>query len=137
MTETGFAGFNIEFAEQVLHFAKEHQTAKDGFRHDQGIFWLDNDSEQNECGTAACLAGIASHLHPSVEMKPYDLKKGNYLYPWNPEVEDWEDYEQVARRTLGVTWDQGDDLFFTIENQAAIQLLESYINEAKKERAHE
>ena len=128
-----FDGLDIEFATKVLDFAQKHQEATNGFRHDQSLFWVDNDRLQNECGTAACLAGIACYLHPSVEMR--ELPHSLYSYPFNLARNDWEDYEDCGRRTLGLTDDQADWLFYTKANGPAIALLETFINRAKEERA--
>lgn len=76
-----------------LAYAIEHQTLDKGF--DMGGFSLkDAAMADTHCGTSGCIAGWACWLFAP------DEKLG------------WADIQWMARKLLGLTHDQAEDLFF-------------------------
>ncbi len=123
---------HVNFSQQVLDFAQKHQEPKSRFRHDQDFFYA-----ENECGTAACLAGIACMLSSDVEIRNVTVDDEDSGYegfePFvNGKQAEWDD---EAQRLMGLTPGQANDLFYTFDNEEAIALLQEYIEDAEQQAA--
>lgn len=121
---------DIPFARKVLDYVQNHPDE----------FEMNHFGERGSaCGTSACIAGWAMELHP--ESKPVWTKVDSWikdehdLHVLGGAEIDGEFYneETAGRMLLGLTPDQSENLFYTGDNAAAIELLEGYITDAEKE----
>jgi hypothetical protein len=116
--------FNIELAEKVLR-----QITSDKRHHCQGT-WI----SENSCGTSACIAGwtalVDDNVHVEIQhgccYQIYDKSTGRNLGV----VSDY------ARRALGLTGGQDEELFYTMSRLESRRKLARMIKEAKKAQRH-
>lgn len=91
-------------------------------RHDQGV-WCSSPGDQEGCGTTYCIAGWVARLSG---MK-IDYDRGD-VYVEDRLIDDW------ARKKLGLTGDEAWNLFYCLDDEAALTLLDEYIQQGKNGR---
>lgn len=88
----------------LLRKTLEHITAHPE-EWDQGV-WM-REAARNECGTAGCLAGWALTLAGH----ELDFDKNNIFFGEAHYLTDGRPIEEAAEQELGLTEDQGEELF--------------------------
>jgi hypothetical protein len=123
---------DVPFARKVLEFARQEH---DDFKFDMRIWWDTtahwvDDQGVNRCGTAACLAGTAVHLHPDVTINSTDGITTSFTY----QGREWGNVSLLAKELLGLPEDEcdqdGDPHLFYTSNSEALLELENMITKA-------
>lgn len=121
-------GLNIELAEKVLKQVTEHPETHN--QHEWGY--------RNSCGTSACLAGWAVYIaHPDAVVQwrtnPYDTSTDQVACSVVPLGGGQRfDIATLAAEALGLDEDDADELFLTLDNEEAIEMLSEWIKEEKR-----
>lgn len=87
----------------------------------------DSWGEQSSCGTTHCIAGWACAM-TGAHLNWYTDHHG---YTWLRTVNDSEDPEVYAGRTLGLDEDAAKRLFYSMTKDAALTFLDKLIEEGK------
>jgi hypothetical protein len=110
---------NIELAEKV-----REAIFMDPESHDQGEY-----GRITDCGTIACIAGHTL-LQDGYTVK---LTKDNYTQYSRPDGSAVGFEFEEARELLGLTSEEAQALFYCMNNEEAIDMLEGYIKDARNQ----
>lgn len=140
-----FEKLDIPFCNKVLEYAEATQP---GFLHRQMTFFCTQDANAEDrsfwenvlkahnCGTVACLAGVACMLSPSIEMKPMTHHQGAVLH--EPFVDGrMVNWLEAAAEVMGLTEKQAHKLFWNFDNEIALDMLRDWIKLAEQEQMGE
>lgn len=133
---------NFDLIEKVIE-----QVTTQPETHDQsfwiGIDWGESDflrsaketdrsyilevDKLNLCGTTACLAGWA-HILSGGKIY-YDTRAATFLAGNETGPRQWSSFPIAARKAMGLTGEEAEDIFYTTDDERAIQKLKAILAE--------